>query len=164
MSALIGRSVDAVLDQMDVDHIVSRIDVDRLVHRIDWNKVLDTVDMDRLLERVDLNAVLERVDIDAVLQRSNLEGIIARSSSGIWQQVVDLIRINIVRLDTMVYRMARCKCRVQEIHLPPKPIPMETGINGRPGMQPQISSRNMAVRIVEVQGAFSGVSLDGVIG
>ena len=38
MSALIGSTIDRVIDNMDVDHIISKIDIDHVVSRIDWNK------------------------------------------------------------------------------------------------------------------------------
>lgn len=101
-----------------------------------------------------------RVDVDKLVERSNLEAIVARSSSGILNQMVDIIRIHIVKLDMVVHRLSRCKCKQKQIHLPPKPQPRSSpdgSNNGRPGLGTPTASRKMATRIVEVQGAYSGV-------
>ena len=164
MSALIGRSVDRVIDNMDIDHIISKIDIDRVVSRIDINKLLDSVDLDRQIARIDINAILERTDINAVLERSNLEEIVARSSSGIVNQLIDLIRINIVKLDLLCYRIGKCACTKKEIYIPPKPgkkkkvlvVPHDTSENST------VLRRSVATRIVEVQGSYSGVVSRGV--
>ena len=155
MSALIGRSIDSVIDKMDVDHIISRIDIDRVVSRIDINKILDSVDLDRQIARVDINAILERTDINAVLERSNLEEIVARSSSGIFSQLVDLIRIYIVKLDLLIYRAGKCSCLKQEVYLPPKP-----GRRGRGSTTTE--KQSLVAHIVQVQDAWSGVVSRGV--
>lgn len=104
------------------------------------------------------------------MERSNLEAVVARSSSGVLQQVVDVIRIRIVKIDMFVHRLSRCACNQKQIYLPPKPIPKDTssgigggGSNGRPGLQKNVgASRKMATRIVEVQGAYSGVVSKGL--
>lgn len=155
MSALIGRSIDSVIDQMDVDRIISRIDMDRVVSRIDINKILDSVDLDRQIARVDINAILERTDINAVLERSNLEEIVARSSTGIFSQLVDFIRIYIVKLDLLLYRAGKCSCLKQEVYLPPRP-----GRKGRGSTTTE--KQSLVAHIVQVQDAWSGVVSRGV--
>ena len=46
MSALIGKSVDSVVQKMDVNAIVDKIDL---------NALLEKVDLDRLIERIDVS-------------------------------------------------------------------------------------------------------------
>lgn len=96
------------------------------------------------------------------MERSNLEAIIARSSSGVFQQVLDLIRIRIVSFDMFAYRLGRCKCHEKNFFLPPTPgqKPSSHGGGGRgarPSLKPRTASTRTATRIVEVQGAYCGV-------
>eukprot|EP00977_Amphora_coffeiformis_P001892 scaffold362_cov176-Amphora_coffeaeformis.AAC.18 len=101
--------------------------------------------------------VSNSIDVDKLVERSNLEAIVARSSSGIFQQIVDLIRIQIVRLDMFLHRLSRCKCRDKEIYLPPVPKPKKKKKHGgRPSLA-NAASQKLSDRVVEVQGAYSGV-------
>lgn len=107
-----------------------------------------------------------RIDVDKLVERSNLEAIVARSSSGMFQQIVELVRIQIVRLDMFAHRLSRCRCLDKEIYLPPSPKPRKNEKNTKHGERPSlanantanVASRKLSARIVEVQGAYSGVA------
>jgi uncharacterized RDD family membrane protein YckC len=157
MASLVGRSIDSVVEQVDVDRIIQRIDVNKIISRINWNDVLDTVDLDRQLARVDMNAVLDRIDVERLAEKSNIEGIIARSSSGLFLKVVDLIRIRVVQLDLFAHRVTRCRCCKKELGLPPHPQPKDSTPNGRALNFTRGSSSRRAADIVQVQGCYSGV-------
>ena len=152
MSALIGKTIDNVVDKMDLDRIIEKIDIDRIIDRID---------LDRHIARVDINAILERADINAVLERSNLEEIVARSSSSIVNQMIDTMRLYIVKLDLLAYRIGKCACAKKEIYVPPKPV--KKGRNSTDGTDPSATmTKTMSTLIVRVQGAYCGVVSRGV--
>ena len=80
------------------------------MNRVDWNKVIDKIDLDQQLSRIDMDTLIDRIDFEKIVEKSNIEGIVARSSSGIFLQFVDIIRIRIVILDLFVQRLARGTC------------------------------------------------------
>ena len=83
----------------------------------------------------------------------------ARSSSGVLQQMIDLVRVGIVKLDLFVFRLSRCRCLMDDLYLPPRPRgrkKKQTALHV-PGSMPRLASRQGTVRAVEVQGRYSGV-------
>jgi CBS-domain-containing membrane protein len=77
--------------------VVSQVDIDKLINR---------VDVEKIIERVDVEKIIDRVDIDALLEKTELGSIIARSTSGVFSQVLDLIRAQGVGLDDFFARWA----------------------------------------------------------
>jgi hypothetical protein len=94
LRAAFQRSVDTVLDQLDLttlvlDHLdiqrvaaavdvqtlVADLDVDALAARLDMNRLLDRIDMDRLLDRIDMDRLSARIDVEALLDRVDLPAV-----------------------------------------------------------------------------------------
>ncbi|EEC44006.1 predicted protein [Phaeodactylum tricornutum CCAP 1055/1] len=165
MAELCGRAIGAVaapvVECLDVDGVVRKVDVNSLLQRIDMNELLDKVDIDRLLDRVDLNrhvakvdinSVLERVDVNDIVGRSDMGAIIAQSTTGVFSQVLDKLRTQLVVADLIFFRMRRFQwSHANGGRLPPSPGP--TAING-----PR-AARCPKVRIdqaIAVQGHFTG--------
>jgi hypothetical protein len=94
LRAAFQRSVDTVLDQLDLttlvlDHLdiqqvasavdiqamVADLDMDALIGRLDMNRLLDRIDMDRLLDRIDMERLTERIDVQALLDRVDMPAV-----------------------------------------------------------------------------------------
>jgi len=94
LRATFQRSVDTVLDQLDLttlvlDHLdiqrvasavdvqalVADLDVDAIAERLDMNRLLDRIDMDRLLDRIDMERLTARIDVEALLDRVDLPAV-----------------------------------------------------------------------------------------
>lgn len=96
--------VNAVLDRVDVNDLLDRVDVNRLLDRVDPDRLLDRVDPDRLLDRVDVDRLMARVDVDAIVDRVDVDGIVASSTRGVAGSMVDVVRRQMVGLDTILMR------------------------------------------------------------
>ncbi len=96
--------VQALLDRVDVNQVLDRVEVDELLDRVDVNRLLDRVDPDRLLDRVDVNRLMQRVDVDALVARVDVDGIVASSTRGVVGSLVDVVRRQLVGLDTILVR------------------------------------------------------------
>ncbi|HEY7485818.1 MAG TPA: hypothetical protein VH912_15235 [Streptosporangiaceae bacterium] len=90
--ALIRTVANAVLDQLDLDAVVARVDP---------NLVVDRVDIDALLARVDLTA-----RANEVLDELDISQIIRESSGGLAAESIDAFRIQSMRADGFVNRVA----------------------------------------------------------
>ena len=113
---------DVLLDRVDPTPLVDRIDPNPLLDRVDPNALLDRVDPDRLLDRVDperlvarvdANALIDRVDIDRVMDRvdvvelvdrAGVADIVRESTGAVAGSVLDVVRRQVVGLDTIVGR------------------------------------------------------------
>ncbi len=98
--------VDALIARIDVDGLVARVDIDGLVARVDLNELLDRVDLDRLMARIDVNALMERVDVNSLMARTELGEVIARSTTGVFGQLVDAVRMAVMSLDLALHGLA----------------------------------------------------------
>lgn len=122
MDDLLGRiDVNAVLDRVDVDDVLDRVDVNRLLDRVDPNRLLDRVEPDRLLDRVDVDRLMARVDVDAIVDRIDIDGIVASSTRGVAGSLVDVVRRQMVGLDTILMRSIQRVRGVDPRTLPPGP-------------------------------------------
>jgi uncharacterized RDD family membrane protein YckC len=139
---------DALLDRVDPNRLLDRVDPDRLLDRVDANRLLDRVDPDRLLDRVDANHLLDRVDVNQLVARTELGEIIARSTTGVFTQLIDVARTQIIITDQVVQAAAARVLRGARRELPP--VPGSTGAESDPG---RLSPSERAVR---VQGRFAG--------
>lgn len=149
--------VDALLDRIDVDHLLDRVDPDRLLDRVDVDRLLGRVDVDGLLEHVDVNALMDRVDVDHLLdrvdvnkivERTHIDAIIARSTTGVFTQLLDAVRTQIVTVDQVAQGLVPLLVHRDRVGLPPGP-----GIEAEPrGATPPSASD----RAVAVQGRFAG--------
>lgn len=97
---------DDIVGRVDVNDIVARIDVNELLDRVDVDALLDRVDVDRLLDRVDVDRLLDRVDVDRLVGRVDVDSIVASSTRGVVGSMVDVVRRQLVGIDTIVVRTA----------------------------------------------------------
>jgi uncharacterized RDD family membrane protein YckC len=113
--------VDRLLDRVDPDRLLDRVDPDRLLDRVDPDRLLDRVDPDRLLERVDVDRLLDRVDVNGIVERTELGEIIARSTTGVFTQLLDVVRTQIVLVDQVAQGVPARLLRRSGRELPPVP-------------------------------------------
>ena len=159
---LVGKAVEKAIgkfvDCVDVDGVVRRVEIDAVLNRIDINALLDRVDVNRHLSRVDVDALMKRIDVNEVVRRSDLGAMIAQSTTGVFTQILDVLRTHVVLLDLVFLRLARatrCKfrgvMRSTEVKLPPRPgQPQQTEEN-----QLRYPTRK-SEKAVAVQGRYSG--------
>lgn len=161
MADLLEKTVNGVINLVDVDGVVRKVDVDDAIQRIDMNELLDKVDMNRLidrvdlnrqLDRVDLNRALDRVDVNAVVMRSDLGAIITHSTTGIFSDILDAVRASVVHFDIWIYNSVCFIMRRDWTRLPP--VPGERRRRKKPASEMALST--------SVQGCFSGVVSKGL--
>jgi uncharacterized RDD family membrane protein YckC len=146
-----------MIDQIDVNEVVARIGIDELIDRVDIERVLDRVDPERLLDRVDVNRLLERVDPDVVLERvdvnrlvarTEIGEIIARSTTGVFTQLIDVARTQIIVADQIAQGIPARLLRGARREMPPRPGSVADDIDPMP-----LSATG---RAVAMQGRFAG--------
>ncbi|HEX5097454.1 MAG TPA: RDD family protein [Acidimicrobiia bacterium] len=97
--------VNALMARIDIDQLLDRIDIDAMLDRIDVNRMMARVDIDGMLDRIDVNGMVERVDINAIVEKAHIEEMISRSTRGITQNLLDLVRRQLVGLDVILDRI-----------------------------------------------------------
>jgi uncharacterized RDD family membrane protein YckC len=103
VNALVQQvDLDAAIDGVDIDRVIGRVDLDAAVDRVDLNRAVDRVDLNRAVDRVDLNRAVDRVDVNAVVERTELGAIIARSTTGVFGQLLDVARTQLMGVDQLV--------------------------------------------------------------
>ena len=149
VEALLGRiDPDALLDRVDPDRLLDRVDPNRLIERVDPDALLDRVDPNRLLERVDPDALLERVDVNKLVARTEIGEIIARSTTGVFTQLLDVARTQIITTDQIAQGIPARLLRGSRREFPPTP-------NG-PADDVDRTQLSPTERAVEMQGRFAG--------
>lgn len=121
--------MDDLLARIDVNALLDRVDVNALLDRVDPDRLLDRVDPDRLLDRVDVDRLMSRVDVDAIVNRVDVDGIVASSTRGVAGSLVDVVRRQLVGLDTILMRTVQRIRGVDPSTLPPGPatlVPADT--------------------------------------
>jgi hypothetical protein len=109
----------AIVERIDVGAIVERVDVGAIVERVDLDAIAGRIDLDAIASRIDLDAIVARVDLDAIVSRIDLAGlteqvmdevdlgeIIRESSSTMASETVDALRVQGMRVDGLVSRIA----------------------------------------------------------
>jgi hypothetical protein len=109
----------AIVERLDVGAIVERVDVGAIVERVDLDAIAGRIDLDAIASRIDLDAIVARVDLDAIVSRIDLAGlteqvmdevdlgeIIRESSSTMATETVDALRVQGMRVDGLVSRIA----------------------------------------------------------
>ncbi|MDH4277658.1 MAG: RDD family protein [Acidimicrobiia bacterium] len=137
MNAVIGRvDVDAMIDRVDADRLLARVDVNAMIEQVDVNAVIGRVDVNAMIGRVDVDGVIDRVDVDllmsrvdvnAVVERTELGAIIARSTSGVFGQLLDVARTQLIGVDQVVQAVPARLLRgqVREVpYMPSGPSPI----------------------------------------
>ncbi len=137
VNAMVDRvDVNAMIDRVDTDRLLARVDVNAMIERVDVNAMIERVDVNNMIERVDVNAMIDRVDADrlmnrvdvnAVVERTELGAIIARSTTGIFGQLLDVARTQLIAVDQVVQavpaRVLRGQAR-EVPYLPSGPSPI----------------------------------------
>jgi len=122
IDVLVGRvDVNALLDRVDPDRLLDRVDVNALLDRVEPDRLLDRVDADALMDRVDVNALLDRVDVNAVVERTELDAIIARSTTGVFTQLLDVARTQVIVVDQAAQGIPARLIRGVRREVPPIP-------------------------------------------
>ena len=146
-----------LLDRVDANRLLDRVDPNRLLDRVDANELLDRVDADRLLDRVDANRLLARVDLDAALdrvdvnrlvERTEIGEIIARSTTGVFTQLLDVARTQIISSDQVAQGIPARLLRGRGRELPPTPAGDTDDVD--------LAQLSPTERAVEMQGRFAG--------
>jgi uncharacterized RDD family membrane protein YckC len=149
MDHLIGRiDADALVASVDIDRVLGGVDVDRLIGRIDANRLLDRIDPDKLLDRIDPNRLLDRVDVNKLVARTEIGEIIARSTTGVFAQLLDVARTQIIITDQVAQGVPARVLRGAAREFPLRPGGVEDHVDAT-GLSP-------TERAVRVQGRFSG--------
>jgi hypothetical protein len=113
--------IDALVERIDVEKLVERVDVERIIDQVDVQKIIDRVDIQAIIDRVDISGIVNRVDIDALMEQTELGTIIARSTTGVFSQVLDLVRAQGVGLDDFFARWTNKILRRDPASLPSGP-------------------------------------------
>ena len=145
---LSGVDVDRLLGRVDPDALLDRVDPNRLLDRVDPDRLLDRVDPDRLVDRVDANRLLDRVDVNQLVSRTELGEIIARSTTGVFTQLLDVARTQIIGVDQVAQGVPARVLRGARRELPPAP--------GGAAEEPESARLSPTERAVKVQGRFAG--------
>ena len=139
---------DRLLDRVDPDRLLDRVDANRLLDRVDADRLLDRVDVNRLLDRVDLDAALDRVDVNRVVERTEIGEIIARSTTGVFTQLLDVARTQIISTDQVAQGVPARLLRGRRRELPPTPAGGADDVD--------LAGLSPTERAVEMQGRFAG--------
>jgi uncharacterized RDD family membrane protein YckC len=112
IDALISRvDVDGIIKRVDLDSLLQRIDLDALMERIDVDALIGRVDLDALVGRLDVNALvlrmdmdglLDQVDVRAMVKKAGIDEIIAETTTGMAARSLDLLRRQLLGLDTII--------------------------------------------------------------
>jgi uncharacterized RDD family membrane protein YckC len=167
IDALVKRvDVEAIVESVDVDRIVEQVDIDAIVHRVDIDAIVQRVDIDAIVQRVDINAIVQRVDINAIVsnmdidslvEKTELGAIIARSTTGVFTEVLDVIRAQGVGLDDFCARWTNRILRRSD--LPTRPGETESSgprAHGSGGGIEVVAGPTPPELTVERQGQYAG--------
>jgi len=109
----IGRIASPTVESIHWDAVISEIDLNAALDKVDWDRHLDKVDFDRILARISVNDLIARSDLGAV---------IAQSTTGVFGNVLDALRTQLVLVDFALFRIARFRWHLGgRTRLPPKP-------------------------------------------
>ena len=97
--------VDGLIRRVDVDGLVRRVDLDGLIRRVDVDGLVQRVDVDGLVGRLDVEALMDRVNIGEIVRRAQVDAIVSTTAGGLGNRLLDLIRRQLVGLDTILTRI-----------------------------------------------------------
>lgn len=139
---------NALLDRVDPNALLDRVDPEALLDRVDVNQLLERVDPNLLLDRVDTDRLLERVDVNDLVERTEISAIIARSTTGVFTQLLDVARTQVVLTDQVAQGVPAGILRGAARELPPTPGGPEDHVDAR--------RMDASERAVAVQGRCAG--------
>ncbi len=160
VDAVVQRvDLNAAIEQVDIDRIVARVDIDAVVQRVDLNAAIDHVDIDRVIarvdldaavDRVDLNRAMDRIDLNAVIERTELGSIIARSTTGVFGELLDAARTQVMVVDQIAQGIPARLMRGINRETPAAPAGVAT--------EEEIPDRTLTAseRAVAFQGRYAG--------
>jgi uncharacterized RDD family membrane protein YckC len=129
VNAMVDRvDADRLLARVDVNAMIERVDVNNMIERVDVNNMIERVDVNNMVDRVDADRLMSRVDVNAVVERTELGAIIARSTTGVFGQLFDVARTQLIAVDQVVQAVPARVLRGQtrEVpYLPSGPSPVE---------------------------------------
>ena len=140
--------LNAVLDGVDLNAALEQVDVNALLDRIDPDRLLDRVDPDRLLDRVDPDRLMARVDVNALVERTEIDAIISRSTTGVFTNLLDVARTQLISVDQVVQVLVARVLRGRRREAPGTPV--------EPTDTPDLSSLPLSERAVVLQGHWAG--------
>lgn len=168
IDALVAKiDVDALIGRVDVEAIIERVDVERIIEQVDVDAIVKRVDVDAIVKRVDVNAIVSNMDIDSLVEKTELGAIIAKSTTGIFTEVLDVIRAQGVGLDDFCARWTNRVLRRNTDELPqgpglgPAPEPGQAAATHPPSAEVVRLDLNIAAAppvqlTVERQGQYAG--------
>ncbi len=122
VDGMIGRvDVDAMIGRVDVDGLIGRVDVDGVIGRVDVDGVIGRVDVDAMIDRVDVDRMMGRVDVNSIVERTEIGAIIARSTTGVFTQLLDVARTQLIAVDQVAQAVPARLLRGEAREVPPKP-------------------------------------------
>jgi uncharacterized RDD family membrane protein YckC len=167
IDALLQRvDVEAIIERVDVDRIVEEVDIDAIVHRVDIDAIVQRVDIDAIVQRVDINAIVQRVDINAIVsnmdidslvEKTELGAIIAKSTTGVFTEVLDVIRAQGVGLDDFCARWTNRVLRRSDLRTRPGEVePSTSAVPSGSGGIEVVAGPPPAGLTVDRQGQYAG--------
>ena len=118
---------DAVIERVDVNALMERVDVNALLERVDVNALLDRIDIDRLMARVDIDAIIDQVDVQEIVERAGIPDIVQESTGALAGSALDVVRRQLVALDSIVGRAAYRLTTRDPADRPEAPPDLEAG-------------------------------------
>ncbi|MDY7103392.1 MAG: RDD family protein [Actinomycetota bacterium] len=98
--------LEAIVDRLDLDAIADRLDLDLLIDRLDLDAIANRLDLDLLIDRLDVNAIANRLDLDDLVARVDMAQLTAGAAQDVAGSGLDLVRRQLVRLDTATEAVA----------------------------------------------------------
>lgn len=103
VDGLIRRvDLDALLASVDLDALIGQLDVDALIARLDVNALVARLDVNALVMRLDMDQLLENVDVRALVKQAGIDQIIAETTTGMAARTLDLLRRQVLGVDTIL--------------------------------------------------------------
>jgi uncharacterized RDD family membrane protein YckC len=144
--------VQAIVDQLDVDAIAQRLDLDALIQRLDVDAIAGRLDLDALIGRLDVDAIAGRLDLDALMKQIDLSQVMGRGTQEIAGSSLDLLRRQVVRLDSLVNRVVDRLLRRDRSSFPAGPTGL---VEVLPADEP---AADQTLRRRDVSGHYAGVA------
>ena len=175
-AVLDGVDLNAALEQVDVNALLDRVDPDRLLDRVDPDPFVGprrsrpavgprrsrpavgprrsrpAVGPRRSRPAVGPRrsrpADWTRVDVNALVERTEIDAIISRSTTGVFTNLLDVARTQLISVDQVVQVLVARVLRGRRREAPGSPV--------EPSDTPDLSSLPLSERAVVLQGHWAG--------